>query len=340
MQYCKKRIEWVDYLKAFACLLVVLGHLIQSLQKAELDGFENITGFIERSIYLFHMPLFMCMSGFLYNRTRKDFTAKSYGVFVLKKTINLGVPYFTFYCIFLSLNILFSSSVNTARSKSDFLSMFNNPMPPYWFLYALLSIFICVPLIEKIFNNNKYITLAFLAGLKIISLFSLTPVYFINSVMSYGLYFYIGCFINDDKQTSLPKCVAGATVWSIASVLLYLYRDGIEAHLLAFIKIIFAITAIIILTQIFRRIKKSAVLDTFKKYTFQIFVMHTIFAAGIRILLLKAGVENYAVHFIAGIIFSVYAPVIVSMISDKIVYTNFFFYPLKTTEQIKKGKVK
>lgn len=27
----KKRIEWVDTLKAFACFLVVLGHLLQSL---------------------------------------------------------------------------------------------------------------------------------------------------------------------------------------------------------------------------------------------------------------------------------------------------------------------
>ena len=62
----KKRIEWVDYVKAFACFLVILGHLIQSLQKSGIDNHQNITDFINWFIYLFHMPLFMCMSGFLF----------------------------------------------------------------------------------------------------------------------------------------------------------------------------------------------------------------------------------------------------------------------------------
>ena len=66
-----KRIEWIDYLKAFACFLVVIGHLIQSLQKANIDNYIVITNFINWFIYLFHMPLFMCMSGFLYCKTKK-----------------------------------------------------------------------------------------------------------------------------------------------------------------------------------------------------------------------------------------------------------------------------
>ena len=61
----KERIEWLDYLKSFTCFLVVLGHLMQSLQKAKIDNLENVTSFIVWFIYLFHMPLFMCMSGFL-----------------------------------------------------------------------------------------------------------------------------------------------------------------------------------------------------------------------------------------------------------------------------------
>ena len=47
-----KRIEWIDYLKAFACLLVVIGHLIQSLQKAGIDNYEGLTSFINYFIYL------------------------------------------------------------------------------------------------------------------------------------------------------------------------------------------------------------------------------------------------------------------------------------------------
>lgn len=45
-----KRIVWVDYLKAFTCLLVVIGHLLQSLQKAGIPQNLQLTNFI---IYLF-----------------------------------------------------------------------------------------------------------------------------------------------------------------------------------------------------------------------------------------------------------------------------------------------
>lgn len=338
MQQSKKRIEWVDYLKAFACFLVILGHLIQSLQKAGIDNYDNITSFINWFIYLFHMPLFMCMSGFLFCKTKKEFNPKNYGKFVLKKSINLAVPYFTFYLIYLGLNILFSSSVNDAKGKEELLGIFNNPMPPYWFLYALLSIFIVIPLIEKIFNNNRYLTLTLLIILKIISVFFLTPVYFINSIMTYGIYFYIGCFIKEKWEMPKYLCALETALYLIASILIYKFNDSINKYLMSFIKIGFAVFGILILVQIFQHIKKSKILDTFKKYTFQIFVLHTIFAAGIRIVLLKLGVTNYIVHFAVGILFSIYVPVLISIISERIKYTDFFFFPTKTIEDLHKKR--
>lgn len=69
----KERILWIDYVKVFACILVVLGHLIQSLQKSNIDNFENITSFINWFIYLFHMPLFFVASGYLYELKKRIF---------------------------------------------------------------------------------------------------------------------------------------------------------------------------------------------------------------------------------------------------------------------------
>ena len=145
----KKRIVWIDYVKAFACFLVVLGHLLQSLQKSNIDNNLYITEFINWFIYLFHMPLFMCMSGFLYCKTKRDFSWENYKKFEKKKIINLLIPYITFYMLFIVINMIFGGSVNTKRGIEDVLNIFNNPMPPYWFLYALMSIFIIIPIIEK-----------------------------------------------------------------------------------------------------------------------------------------------------------------------------------------------
>ena len=42
----------------------MIGHLLQSFQKSNIDIFINVTTIINWIIYLFHMPLFIMISGF------------------------------------------------------------------------------------------------------------------------------------------------------------------------------------------------------------------------------------------------------------------------------------
>lgn len=188
----EERIVWIDYIKVFACILVVLGHLLQSLQKAGIDNHELVTNFIIWFIYLFHMPLFMAASGFLYSKVEKINSKKDYKNFVIKKLVNLGVPYLTFYIIYLVINVIFAKSVNSPKGMKELIGILNNPMSPYWFLYALFSIFLVTPILEKICRNNKKSVLFIFLALKIISLFYTPKLYLIKSIMQNGLYFYLG----------------------------------------------------------------------------------------------------------------------------------------------------
>lgn len=340
----KKRIIWVDYLKAFACFLVVLGHILQSFQVASVDPHTNITSFIIWFIYLFHMPLFMCMSGYLYCKTKKDFTWEYYKKFEIKKIINLVIPYLTFYLIYLGINVMFSSSVNTPKGLEELIGIINNPMAPYWFLYALLSIFIVVPLLEKMLKNNSKKVFMVFVLLKILSLFIETNIYFIDSIMSYAIYFYMGIFISDkNKLKGMKNVIINLIliiIYVFLALILYKYKDIIYENLLDAIEILFAISGILICANCFRNIQKSKLLDTFKEYTFQIYLTHTIFAAGVRIVLFKIGVTNYWIHLVIGLFASIYIPVMISMISNKIKYTNFFFYPVKTVNELRERKDK
>lgn len=333
-----KRIVWIDDLKAFACFLVVLGHLLQSFNKAGIDNYTDITQFINWFIYLFHMPLFMMISGFLYCNTKKEFSLKKYKNFTIKKTINLLFPYVTFYLLFIGINMLFSNSVNNARGIDDLLRIFNNPIAPYWFLYALMSIFIVIPILEKILKNNKFIVLSILIIFKLLSVLFNTNIYFIDSIMAYGIYFYIGSFISkEDNSKSIINNILFLILYLIISLIYYFVYDKINIYINEYIKIVFAIIGIYAFANIFKKVNQLKILDSFKDYTFQIYLLHTIFAAGIRIVLLKLNINNYFIHFMFGIIFSIYIPVFVSIISNKIGYTNFFFYPIKTIEDLKGG---
>jgi fucose 4-O-acetylase-like acetyltransferase len=72
----KKKIEWIDIAKGFGILTVVAGHIYE--------------GDIRRIIFIFHMPLFFFISGYLF---KPDLNRMHY---FKKKSYHLLVPYIAF----------------------------------------------------------------------------------------------------------------------------------------------------------------------------------------------------------------------------------------------------
>ena len=140
-------------------------------KKSNIDRSLEITNFINWYIYLFHVPLFICISGYLYQKTKKNLLGVVIKTLYVKKVINLMVPYFVFYIIFISLKLLFSKYVNTEMGISEIINILNRPISPFWFLYALMSLFIITPILEKLLKNKKYIIMMVFISLKLISLF-------------------------------------------------------------------------------------------------------------------------------------------------------------------------
>jgi len=65
----KKEIVWLDYARLIGILLVVFGHGLQSIP--EWNESVIIKGLWDY-IYLFHMPVFFIISGFLYKQNRGE----------------------------------------------------------------------------------------------------------------------------------------------------------------------------------------------------------------------------------------------------------------------------
>ena len=60
-----------------------------------------------------------------------------------------------------------------------------------------------------------------------------------------------------------------------------------------------------------------------------IFLMHTLFAAPMRIMLLRIGINNAAVHILLGIFASFVGPIVAARIMKKSKWLEFFIYPGK-----------
>lgn len=76
------RLPWIDWAKAIGIFLVVLGH------------FPGLKG--QGFIYLFHMPFFFLISGYLYKRV-------SFNIEIAKVFRTLIIPYFFFNTVLLSI---------------------------------------------------------------------------------------------------------------------------------------------------------------------------------------------------------------------------------------------
>lgn len=90
----KQRLEYVDALKGFAILLVVMGHVIAWFFQSYMDVLPLRPSPMQlwHVIYSFHMPLFMFISGYLFGMSHFR-TFKEYVVKMKKKAMMILVPW-------------------------------------------------------------------------------------------------------------------------------------------------------------------------------------------------------------------------------------------------------
>ena len=79
----------------------------------------------------------------------------------------------------------------------------------------------------------------------------------------------------------------------------------------------------------------SKFFDFMNHYSFQIYLLHTIFTAGARIVLLRLGVTNWILHILAGTALGIACPVVAAVIAKKIPVLDYFFFPTKMLKKMK-----
>ena len=72
----------------------------------------------------------------------------------------------------------------------------------------------------------------------------------------------------------------------------------------------------------------KTLVKTLSRYTMPVYLMHTIFAAGIRAVLLKLGIDTPVVHIIIGLAVSFIGPVVAAWIMERI-KLDILIYPDK-----------
>ena len=328
----KQREIWVDNVKVIACILVVLGHFFQSMTKSDVLPANDLYQWFNQTIYYFHVPLFFICSGYLYQKLSVVNDAHSWGRNVLKKIINLGIPYFVFSFATWLLKTVFSSSTND-EIGGVFDTLFLHPTSPYWYLYALFFMFLITPTFRNktMAIGGLIVALAF----KVLGIFwSGYGVQVISYILSNEIWFVIGmCLSVFEFKKYLMKRdlvipIATGVIFLLLSIWVYLI--GINHGVISFLLGLLACFSVVTLMEkIYENRRQSAAFGALAKYTMPIFLMHTLFAAPLRTVLFKLGIHNAIIHVVLGIAISFIGPIIAAIIMKKTKWLEFFLYPGK-----------
>jgi len=320
----KQRLEWIDLCKGIAIVLVVIGHMLRGFVSSGMyKEYNNIFSYLDYIIYSFHMQLFFIISGVLYKKGKGIDGIKQYLNFVKKKFIVIMIPYLLFSWIQIIIKLIMGGSVNNKVNYGDFFIVIFKPIEQFWFLYALMIIFIVIGFIDMKLNSE------FIRAIIIIGIFI-----FINSVpfslgilgvaLSNLLYFYFGClYIKVEKKLYKKNNVIlfGLLIYIIMNI--NFYNKSLDGFIFIIVKVIMALLASLVIISYSEKLqyKRNFIINTLKyfgKYSMSVYLLHIILGSGIRIVLLKLSIDSFIIHISLGLIFSIIVPIIIDKLYRKI----------------------
>lgn len=331
-----KREIWIDNSKSVACILVVLGHFFQSMTKANLLPQSALLGWFDEAIYYFHVPIFFFCSGYLYQRTARVDSPAAWRRNLAKKALALGVPYLTFSCLTWLLKTLFADAVNDAAGGLlDTLLV--HPASPYWYLYALFFLFCLVPTFQTCRMAAFYTAAA--VALKAAGLWLSFPLPALTYLTDHAVWFVLGMLLARRCRPGFaPPARYGLLSGVAAAVFLALsvvrYQTGMGGPLWAPLLCLLGIAMVLLpMAGYYHTHTQNRFWGLLARYTLPIYLMHTLCAAPLRVLLNRLGIHQAPVHLLAGLFFSFAGPIFAAWVAEKLRWPLFFLYPNRVLAQ-------
>ena len=307
----RPKADRVQVTRGIACLLLVLFHVVGG--KAD-DGLRIADGTVTRQILdvliYIRMPLFAFISGYVYALKPLDPAAPR--PFLQGKLRRLALPLLSVTTIFY-LVALARLPVPTGQAIAGLLHAYLFSYEIYWFLQAMLLIFLILPLLERfLLGHWQGCAVAVLAA------FALTvpaePLDFlsINGAMFLAPFFFIG--IAGRRFIGGLTAKQSAVLFAVLLVALALHIHNVASmppHMGArrgtWLSLVIGGLAPLLLVANAPRI---GLLARIGHASFAIFLFHIFFVVGTRLLLSRLGITNMGAHLLLGLFAAIAGPML------------------------------
>lgn len=306
------RLDWVDALRGFAILLVVIGHSWRGLFSAGLMPAETFAG-PDRAIYAFHMPLFFVLAGLFFVPGLQR--AASVRSFARNRVWRLLYPLLLWTYLFIVAKALAGPLANTPMRIEE---IWVSPLPGrwhFWFLWALLLVSLALLPLRALLTDPERRGPAALALLAVSLGLQALPLphvlmHWIGPAVAMLPYFVMGILVGP-LLARLPATGAGALLAAalFAALLVWtaLRPDPVQHRLV----LATAMSGLAVLAFAGAQPLPDPLgrlLRWMGTGTMAIFLTHTFFSAALRACLLSLGWQDLASHMVLSVIVGVLGP--------------------------------
>lgn len=312
-----KRLLYIDFAKAIAIVLVVIGHYFP-------ENYPSWYADLRSVIYGFHMPLFMFSSGYLYIATKRQ---EKYGHFLLRKVQRLLVPYFVVSVLIVTLKLVTQGDVYVEHPVTilSYVRILYLPEAGYftWFVWALWWMFVIVPFFN---TERKRLLLLFVSAIIFYIPVSLPEVFCLMKVKQMLVFFCLGCIVWDwKKKLNWIKYIPVYALGVLFVGINYLYFARYINHLDG-ASLIVALVGICFVASVSKWVEKKGnvtlrnCLLVVSSSSYIIYLLHTTFEgvakAGIHVIPILMDAQNYIMFSLGALLvisFGVITPILLDI---------------------------
>lgn len=315
----------IETLRGLAIPLMVAGHVIGSGAQAGLHVPDDSGWrYAYFTLVPIRMPLFTAISGFVY--ALRPATRRSWPPFMVGKMRRLCIPFFVVGGAFVALQMIVPGA-NAQPRLADVPRMLIIPYAHFWYLYALLWVFLVVGTLDAFGLLERPwqwgLLLAASVALRASGLLA-TPLLGIWQAQYLLPFFVIGLGIHRFAYKPGRPLASSLLALGTLAVILHQGRwfgwwriEGVERYLVSS-----AVGAVAVFGALVYRHPWNP-LAALGRYSFGIYLMHVFGTAGTRILLRKAGVQNLPILAVSCLIVGVALPVLIERLIARMPLLKF-----------------
>lgn len=325
-----KPVDRVQVTRGIACLLLVLFHVVGG--KSD-DGLRIADGSIGRQILdvllYVRMPLFAFVSGYVY--TLKPLDPARPWAFLKGKLRRLALPLISATTIFYMVALV-RAPAPPGAAAAGLLHAYVFSYEIYWFLQAMLLIFLLLPLLERfVLRTPAGCAAAVLASFLLTVPAEPFDLLSINGAAFLAPFFFIGIA----ARRFIGPLSKG---WTVALLAILIVAFTLHAHNVMTMPphmgarrgtwlslLIGGITPLLLIAHA----PRAPLLARIGHSSFAIFLFHIFFIVAIRMALEKIGVGNFAIHLAAGLAAAIAGPMLLERLLAETRATRRLFLGLR-----------